>query len=261
MRTGIAFISVVALFAAAAHGAGEDAGFFENRLVRVPLSLKPAKATPGEDGAVPAVSIPLKDGTSIEIFNETGNFPGEGGGAAPRNVAEGRPVTRISAAAGKLHCVKVQFGDSTLFAYRRGRLYRGALVSMGAEYVISVKLPPGRVFDKEIRRILKRVGLAPLPGCGVEAAIAFYGGECGVPAKERAETVKKIARRRPQCCELLELLIDAAQDSETVAWCEKRLSRWNPAKYGSVGADSADEYDPSDPAQRAAVEELCEAAR
>ena len=214
------------------------------------------------------MSIPLRDGNWIYIVNETHKLPGEGGFArigVPKKVVDLDVISRYVDAMKGFPSIAVQFGESTFFAYRsRGMFvapdglfvdncYQGVVVSMGSEYLLSMFLPKGRGLDAEVRGLLKKVTLAPMPGIGVDMALKLYGEKSMVPAETCLKTVKKMVEERGERCELIELLSKLTGDMVTKAWCAERLNTLNPGKYAPDTRESIPYYDYNDDAQQKAV--------
>ena len=252
---------------------------FEKYMIRVPDEMSPKEGVNGVTTyffAPAAVSIPLKDGTWIYIVNETPKQASEGGLArvgVPKKVVDLDVISRYIEAMKGFPSIAMQFGESTFFAYRcRGmfvapdglfvdNFYQGVVVSMGSEYMLSIFLPKDRGLDAEVRGLLKKITLAPMPGIGVDTALKLYGEKSVVPAAMRLKTVKKMVEERGECCELIELLSTLTGDAATKAWCAERLKTLNPGKYAPDTRESIPYYDYNDDAQQKAVMEMLGASK
>ncbi len=254
-----------------------EASAFEKYMMRIPDELGPKDGFQGvtQEFARAAVSIPLGDGNWIYIVNDSPTPPGEGGilhMGEPKKVVDLDVISRYREAMKGFPSVAVQLGETTFFAYRTGRIfppceglyldncYQGVVVSMGAEYSLSVFLPEGGGLDAEVRGILKKVSLAPLPGIGVDTALKLYGKGSAVPAAARLAAVRKLVGERGECCELIELLSTLTDDEVTKAWCQERLAFLNPGKYAGDDGDGVAEYDMGDKAQQQAIMEMLSAS-
>ena len=247
------------------------AGGFEKWFMHVPDKLGARAGSAGlkmMDSNAKTISLPLKDGTHVVIWNQTPYTDAEGlyesGIGVPKKVAHGDVVTRLRAAAKKLPVVTLNMGGVTLYAYFTNwdKSYTGLFVSRGGSFIVSIYLPQGRVFDDEIRSILAKVEFRPPADFGVESAVKMYGRGSKLNDDLRFTMLKKITEKRPQCVELIEALEYVAEYTDhpdTVAWCEKRLKRLNPAVYAPVGPNSVPAYDSEDKTQRDAVAALISA--
>ena len=247
------------------------AGGFEKWFMHVPDKLGARAGSAGlkmMDSNAKTISLPLKDGTHVVIWNQTPYTDAEGlyesGIGVPKKVANGDVVTRLIAAAKKIPVVTLNMGGVTLYAYYTNwdKSYTGLFVSRGGSFIVSIYLPQGRVFDDEIRSILAKVEFRPPADFGVESAVKMYGRGSKLNDDLRFSMLKKITEKRPQCVELIEALEYVAEYTDhpdTVAWCEKRLKRLNPAVYAPVGPNSVPAYDSEDKTQSDAVEALISA--
>lgn len=247
------------------------AGGFEKWFMHVPDKLGARAGSAGlkmMDPNAKTISLPLKDGTHVVIWNQTPYTDAEGlyesGIGVPKKVANGDVVTRLIAAAKKLPVVTLNMGGVTLYAYFTNwdKSYTGLFVSRGGSFIVSIYLPQGRVFDDEIRSILAKVEFRPPADFGVESAVKMYGRGSKLNDDLRFTMLKKITEKRPQCVELIEALEYVAEYTDhpdTVAWCEKRLKRLNPAVYAPVGPNNVPAYDSEDKTQSDAVEALISA--
>ncbi len=260
---------VLVAVAAAALSLGALA--FEKYMMRVPDELNPKEGINGVTTyffAPAAVSIPLRDGTSVYVVNETHKLPSKDGTVqigVPKKVVDLDVISRYRDAMKGFPSIAVQFGESTFFAYHCGAMfpapdglyvdnsYQGVVVSMGLEYSITVYLPKGRGLDAEVREVLKKIRFVPLPGVGVDTALKLYGEGSAVPAAARLKTITKMVEERGECCELIELLSMLTGDAATKAWCMERLKFLNPGKYAPDARTEIAVCDYKNKAQRKAV--------
>ena len=260
---------VLVAVAAAALSLGALA--FEKYMMRVPDELNPKEGINGVTTyffAPAAVSIPLRDGTSVYVVNETHKLPSKDGTVqigVPKKVVDLDVISRYRDAMKGFPSIAVQFGESTFFAYHCGAMfpapdglyvdncYQGVVVSMGLEYSITVYLPKGRGLDAEVREVLKKIRFVPLPGVGVDTALKLYGERSAVPAAARLKTITKMVEERGECCELIELLSTLTGDAATSAWCMERLKFLNPGKYAPDARTEIAAYDSNNDAQQNAV--------
>ena len=260
---------VLVAVAAAALSLGALA--FEKYMMRVPDELNPKEGINGVTTyffAPAAVSIPLRDGTSVYVVNETHKLPSKDGTVqigVPKKVVDLDVISRYRDAMKGFPSIAVQFGESTFFAYHCGAMfpapdglyvdncYQGVVVSMGLEYTITVFLPKGRGLDAEVREVLKKIRFVPLPGVGVDTALKLYGEGSAVPAAARLKTITKMVEDRGECCELIELLSTLTGDAATKAWCMERLKFLNPGKYAPDARTEIAAYDSNNDAQQNAV--------
>ncbi len=244
---------------------------FEKYMMRVPDELNPKEGINGVTTyffAPAAVSIPLRDGTSVYVVNETHKLPSKDGTVqigVPKKVVDLDVISRYRDAMKGFPSIAVQFGESTFFAYHCGAMfpapdglcvdnsYQGVVVSMGLEYSITVYLPKGRGLDAEVREVLKKIRFVPLPGVGVDTALKLYGEGSAVPAAARLKTITKMVEDRGECCELIELLSTLTGDAATKAWCMERLKFLNPGKYAPDARTEIAAYDSNNDAQQNAV--------
>ena len=244
---------------------------FEKYMMRVPDELNPKEGINGVTTyffAPAAVSIPLRDGTSVYVVNETHKLPSKDGTVqigVPKKVVDLDVISRYRDAMKGFPSIAVQFGESTFFAYHCGAMfpapdglcvdnsYQGVVVSMGLEYTITVFLPKGRGLDAEVREVLKKIRFVPLPGVGVDTALKLYGEGSAVPAAARLKTITKMVEERGECCELIELLSTLTGDAATKAWCMERLKFLNPGKYAPDARTEIAVYDYKNKAQQKAV--------
>lgn len=244
---------------------------FEKYMMRVPDELNPKEGINGVTTyffAPAAVSIPLRDGTSVYVVNETHKLPSKDGTVqigVPKKVVDLDVISRYRDAMKGFPSIAVQFGESTFFAYHCGAMfpapdglyvdnsYQGVVVSMGLEYSITVYLPKGRGLDAEVREVLKKIRFVPLPGVGVDTALKLYGEGSAVPAAARLKTITKMVEERGECCELIELLSTLTGDAATKAWCMERLKFLNPGKYAPDARTEIAAYDSNNDAQQNAV--------
>ena len=244
---------------------------FEKYMMRVPDELNPKEGINGVTTyffAPAAVSIPLRDGTSVYVVNETHKLPSKDGTVqigVPKKVVDLDVISRYRDAMKGFPSIAVQFGESTFFAYHCGAMfpapdglcvdnsYQGVVVSMGLEYSITVYLPKGRGLDAEVREVLKKIRFVPLPGVGVDTALKLYGEGSAVPAAARLTTITKMVEERGECCELIELLSTLTGDAATKAWCMERLKFLNPGKYAPDARTEIAVYDYKNKAQQKAV--------
>ena len=122
------------------------AGAFEKWFMRVPDELGAREGSAGlrmKDPNAKTISLPLKDGTHVVIWNQTPYKDGEGrydaGIGVPKKVADGNVVTRLIAAAKKLPVVTLNMGGVTLYAYYTNwdKSYTGLFVSRGGSFIVS----------------------------------------------------------------------------------------------------------------------------
>ena len=246
------------------------AGAFEKWFMRVPDELGAREGSAGlrmKDPNAKTITLPLNDGTHVVIWNQTPYKEGEEeftGVGVPKKVADGNVVTRLIAAAKRVPVVTLNVGGVTLYAYFTNwdKSYTGLFVSRGGSFIISIYLPKGRVFDDEVRALLAKVEFCPPADFGVESAVKMYGRGSKLNDNLRFTMLKKITEKRPQCVELVEALEYVAEYTDhpdTVAWCEKRLKRLNPAVYAPRGPNSVPAYDDEDKEQLDAVKALISA--
>ena len=249
------------------------AGAFEKHLMRVPDELKPVDGFKGKvvSGMEGAISIPLKDGSWLYVVNDTPYQPGEDDSKFPQDVFGRNVFSKYLSARTHVDTILLQFGESTLFAFHSREMfpavpgiyldncYQGPVVSMGAQYAISVFLPEGRGLDGEIREILKKITLVPRKDSPVVAALAKFGPESNLPAETKYAEVKKLLEERGHCPELVELLSALTDDEETKRRCRMQLLTMNPAKFNSDTREQIEYFDPLNDEQSGAIMSMLEA--
>ena len=194
--------------------------------IGLPKSLN---AKVGGEGGIPCIAI--------QVPHSSGGYLSVSHGKS-KKVANEDAITTLQESSAKLgdKLARFRVGDATFYGFycKDCGGYEGHAVAMGGFQALFIFPPKGRGLDAESLDILKKVVFVPQKGFGIDSAIKLYGPKSQMKASVKFPVLKKMVEARPECVELIALLLDVAKEAgETAAaaWCEAELKRLDPEVY------------------------------
>ena len=228
VSAAILAFAAVALASATARAGEELVQIRPGDEIGLPKSLN---ARVGGEGGLPCVAI--------QVPHSGGGYVSVSCGASHK-VANEDAITKLQEASARLgdKLARFRVGNATFYGFycKDCGGYEGHAVAMGGFMALYIFPPKGRGLDAEALEILKKVVFLPQKGFGIDSAIKLYGPKSPMKASVKFPVLKKMVEARPECVELIALLLDVAKEAgETAAeaWCEAELKRLDPEVYGT----------------------------